>query len=754
MAASARRAYLFGDFELCVAARVLTRSGKQIQLGSKAFDVLTCLVMRTGEVVTKDELLKAVWPDAFVEEGNLTQQISALRKALGDCSGYIVTIAGKGYQFTAEVQAEPTTQLHEGPAKDIAASKTERPNLFVVESRPRIAAQPAPEEDEDEDAAPSEAKAGQKTEEPHKVYELAPGQAPPPSIGGDGQRRGKSGKILRWSAGTAAIAVLALAAYFLVARHRRIPFEHFIIQKVTDNGNVPFTAISPDGVYLASVLEDKEGNDSLWVHHIATGSERPILQDAAFRYRDVTFSPDGSFVYFRVSALENNTLPAHRTDLYRIPILGGQAARVVEGVDGPVSFIDNGRRLCFYRENAPATYAFISTAADGGDERELLTSKTPYPFEAVCAPDGRRALVEDTAGNLEIRNFGSGSTQTLLSLGHYDGWLNSPVWEPNGKGIFAVHYKSSELTRQVAFLSYPGGVLRGITSDLSEYIYLSVTAKADTIVATQMERSSAFDEIPLAGAASMQTHAFDSLHWFAWLDSHTILTSDPNSVFKRVDLTDGKAILLNVAKELAFIQPSLCGASTIVASGRGPGASGRVIYRMNLDGSAATPVTRGPNDILPECTPDGKWLLYNDNHDDTNSVVMRTSLSGGTAQKVTSGRWSSVSPDGRLIAVVDERTGRLGVFSAGNLQRLQSLPLSNAAPWVTFSPDSKSIFFLSQTKNKSVVWRQPLDGAAPIEIANIPGVIIYRMRPSPDGAKLGLTVITIKCNAILLHDVR
>jgi DNA-binding winged helix-turn-helix (wHTH) protein/Tol biopolymer transport system component len=751
MAARARRAYLFGDFELSVTARVLTRNSKPVQLGSKSFEVLTCLVLRAGEVVSKDELLKAVWPDAFVEEGNLTQQISALRKALGDCSGYIATIAGKGYQFTAEVRAEPSAQLDERPAKETAASRADRSNLFVVESRPRTAAQLAPQEDDDEDAVPSESKTDRNTEELDQVYE----SAPPPSIGAEEQHRGRTGGVLRWAAATAMVALLVITAYFLVARQRQIPFEHFTIQKATDSGNVPFTAISPDGAYLASVLEDEEGNESLWIHHIATGSERPILQDAAFRYRDVTFSPDGSFIYFRTSAFEHNAPSPHRTDLYRIPILGGQAARIAEGVDARASFIDNGRRLCFYRENTPATYAFISTAADGGDERELLTGKAPYPIEAACAPDGRRGVVEDDAGKVEIRNFRSGSALTLISLGHYDGWLRSLVWEPNGRGIFAIHYKTTELTLQLSFLSYPDGVLRGITSDLSEYTYLSVTANADTIVATQQERSSTFDEISLADPAGMQVHPLDSLHWFIWLDGHTILTSDLNGVFKRVDLTDGKGITLNVAKERALIEPVSCGPSMIVASGHEPGAQGRVIYKMSLDGSAAMPVTRGPNDILPECTPDGKLLFYNDNRDDKSPVVVRASLNGGTAQKVTSGQWSSVSPDGKMIAVVDEKSGSLGVFSTDSLQRLRSPPLpSNVGPRIAFSADSKSIFYVNQAKNKAVIWRQPLDGAAAIKIADIPRVLVYWIRPSPDGSKLGLTAITTKRNAVVLHDVR
>lgn len=104
MSLTSKRIYQFGEFELTVSARLLARDGKPVPLGSKAFEVLTCLVMRAGEVVTKDELLKTVWPESFVEEGNLSQHVFALRKALGDRAAYIVTVPGRGYQFTERVK--------------------------------------------------------------------------------------------------------------------------------------------------------------------------------------------------------------------------------------------------------------------------------------------------------------------------------------------------------------------------------------------------------------------------------------------------------------------------------------------------------------------------------------------------------------------------------------------------------------------------------------------------------------------------
>src|SRR5258705_6783201 len=104
--------YRFGQFALDSRRRTLSRAHSPVALTPKAFDVLLFLAKNPNRLVTKEELLQAVWGDTFVEEGNLTQYISHLRKALGDNpedTRLIVTIARKGYQFTASVTVAEST---------------------------------------------------------------------------------------------------------------------------------------------------------------------------------------------------------------------------------------------------------------------------------------------------------------------------------------------------------------------------------------------------------------------------------------------------------------------------------------------------------------------------------------------------------------------------------------------------------------------------------------------------------------------
>src|SRR6516225_3822222 len=99
--------YRFDRFVLDPVERLLSCDGAPVSLTPKAFDTLICLVRNQGRMVTKDELLRQVWPDTFVEEINLAVNISAIRKALGErpqqCR-FIATIPGRGYRFVAAVR--------------------------------------------------------------------------------------------------------------------------------------------------------------------------------------------------------------------------------------------------------------------------------------------------------------------------------------------------------------------------------------------------------------------------------------------------------------------------------------------------------------------------------------------------------------------------------------------------------------------------------------------------------------------------
>src|SRR3954447_3109801 len=105
MSASGDKLFEFGDFVLAPKERLLLRGVESIPLTAKAFDLLVMLVRDGGHLVSKDDLLRTVWPDTVVEEANLTVNISVLRKAFGGENGrdMIQTVPGHGYRFVVPV---------------------------------------------------------------------------------------------------------------------------------------------------------------------------------------------------------------------------------------------------------------------------------------------------------------------------------------------------------------------------------------------------------------------------------------------------------------------------------------------------------------------------------------------------------------------------------------------------------------------------------------------------------------------------
>src|ERR1035441_8150400 len=146
MATDPRIVYEFGPFHMDPDKQILLRGNDPVPVTPKAFETLLVLARRSREVVSKEELLKEVWPNSFVEESNLSQNIFLLRKALGDTAEnrqYIVTLPGRGYRFAAPVR----TVTEQGEA--LVTQARTRTQIVIEENEtetdPRLKALPIPQ---------------------------------------------------------------------------------------------------------------------------------------------------------------------------------------------------------------------------------------------------------------------------------------------------------------------------------------------------------------------------------------------------------------------------------------------------------------------------------------------------------------------------------------------------------------------------------------------------------------------------------
>jgi DNA-binding winged helix-turn-helix (wHTH) protein len=358
-----------------VTERVLMSGGEIVPLTFKAFDVLLALVERRGQIISKEELMQRVWPDSFVEESNITQNIYTLRKALGqmpDGQGYIRTVPRRGYYFAASVNE--LTDEQDGTRLQVAANES------AVQESPQEAREAAPD-------------AGIVTARNASASLLESAEVDSRS------ERQPSRSVSGWLAlhrKAAVMLLIALAGFVLafIKLNGREGLEagqagrshKMTIAALTTSGNVSCAAVSPDGKFVAYATTEKVRLSSLWIEQPATSVRRSIIPPAEARYHALTFSPDGSYIYYVAITKE---IPS-RT-LYRVSVLGGPTETILENVETAISFSPDGSRFAFRRSMSESRKSALFVAnVDGNEEREVAAVRFPERlYDPSWSPDGK-----------------------------------------------------------------------------------------------------------------------------------------------------------------------------------------------------------------------------------------------------------------------------------------------------------------------------------------------------------------------------
>ncbi len=341
--------YEFGPFRLDLDGRVLSREHQALPLPPKTFDLLVLLVQSPGRAFSKQELMNALWPDTFVEEANLSFQISVLRKALGeDGARWVETVPKHGYRFSAEVRA--TIPSDKSSIQPVTSAR----------------------------------------DEPSSVM----------------QKRG-TGKV--WLAGAAVAAALLVVATFLTIVRERRPAG----VKTSPALAVPLTAypgderapsLSPDGSRVAFSWNGP-AQDNYDIYVKLAGPGEPVqLTTSPARDESPAWSPDGRFIAFirfftpdsRSSSASSPNTPA---DLVVIPAHGGAEKTIATVFPPPIppsvrpisnlSWTPDGGWLAFGGTTSPNGPRGIWLMALDGSEQRRLTEAARHDHSPVVSPDGR-----------------------------------------------------------------------------------------------------------------------------------------------------------------------------------------------------------------------------------------------------------------------------------------------------------------------------------------------------------------------------
>ena len=566
-----------------------------------------------------------------------------------------------------------------------------------------------------------------------------------------------------------ALALLVLAAaafggYTLFHKSSAIPFEKFTIENVSNNGHVPQAAISPDGKYLLQALEEK-GLQSLWLHHVPTGSNKQVVEPAAVAYSGLTFSPDGNYIYF-VGREEKEEAYAQ---LFYAPVLGGTPTVLIKDVDSPITFSPDGHEFAFMREvHDSPTWDLILARSDGTIERSIFSKKTVLSDSYVPAwsPDGKSIVIpivqptKDALGGFLAVDVATGK-DTVVAISP-DRIFYSPTWLPDGGGLIVSDSQvdTAHLQTQLGYIAYPGGEYRPLTADTNNYGGQTISKDGKTLAAIQGRSHFEIGVAPSTEPDKLKTVPLESqlpIWRWNWSFDGKLIVPQAGTV-KSVSLDGGETSLLSDLKHIAD-QVSICGDGRYMVFrqlGRSSAASAN-LWRANLDGSNQQQLTSGLNEQAPECDRDGKWVYYIDNGDDRH--VKRVSVDGGSPEtivKVAVGTFA-LSPDGKEIASFETRELDHKLMLRQDSTVSQPMTYHDvdqrALPnGLTYTPDGKSLVYLVREKGVDNLWVQPLDGGAYRALTHFAKDRIMRAAYSFDGTKLAIAHGQRESDAVLLHD--
>ncbi len=701
--------YEFGHFCLNTQEKLLLRQGERIPLTLKAFETLLILVERHGHIVEKTEIIQRVWPDAIVEENNLNQNISAIRKALGENGHeqhFIETLPRRGYRFIGEVR-ELSSEVPAAP--DVLPLPATAPTVISETVAQAI--------------------------EPPRRQPQRPAQI-------------------------ALFSVLSLGfilgvLYFVNAKTAPSSTitPNIKINRLSATNNAWEAVVSPDGNLIAYVMGDA-GRQSLWLKQLETGTDKELLAHEEMRFRGLAFAPDGKSVYY---AQRQKTSPEHV--LYQKPIQGGEAKRLLAGVDSAVTFSPDGKQIAFVREShSKGESALVIAQADGSAERILTTRKMPnyYAVEGPSwSPDGKLLAAAAAVGAPKFHfqivtvDLANGK-ETAVGDKHWQ-WAAKIAWVNEQKlALIGRAGEAGASNNEPWLIDYPSGQAHKLLTTLNDYRSLSLSKDGRTLVTVRAETRADLWLVP--NLETTQAHRItadsasqigsDGLDWTP--DQRLIFTSlasgYKNLWIMQANGTQAKPLTTEAEDNAANPSVTANGQQVVFSSGR---AGIPRVWRIDVDGKAPTQLSNGTLDLNPFCSPLEAVVYFSQRLADKRQIY-RARIDGSEPAQALTDKLTDypvVSPDGKFVACLYQETpdspqqvAILPALGGAPLQRfdLPVFPLSS----LRWNPNGKTLTYLTRQDSAMNIWQQSLTGGAPQQLTNFNSDRIFAYAWSRDGRTL------------------
>ena len=559
--------------------------------------------------------------------------------------------------------------------------------------------------------------------------------APPPSSGGhiliDEARKHKTGTGLIVLVAAIILAAAAFGIYSFWSRRASgpMPFQYMSMEKLTNDGDAMLATVSADGHYVFTAHDDGEGRESLWMRHIATGSNKEIIPPTETRYTGMTFTPDGSYLYFV-------RIEPQRPDiavLYQVPVLGGTPQKLVEDVDSAVTFSPDGQKMAFVRNSqAEANSKLIIAHSDGSNEQVLATLPIPGYMDPAWSPDGKEiaaTLIEPggkSLGRMVTLSVTDGKEKTLYAA---TAQLLKPAWAPDGRHIFMVFFDvSTRWQGQIGEVDVRSGEFRRITNDLNDYNprSLAVTKDGQRLVAVQGQPDIRLYVMSATPNASGDVKPVDNqgdTH-VGWLKDGRLAVADFYGHIATMK-ADGSGRTVIFESNLPIVSMSVCQATNRVLLAMPDRDTKSInIFRLEASGGRVTILTHGKFDDNPACSPDGKFFVYIALVNG-KALLMRMPTDGGQPKQLTDDyvQLGTISPDGQQVAGLSvegsgvQTKGVIKVYPADGGAPIKTItPDPQMSGDIQYSQDGRALYYPVTAKGVSNIVRQSLDGGPPVPV--------------------------------------
>jgi serine/threonine protein kinase/Tol biopolymer transport system component len=549
-------------------------------------------------------------------------------------------------------------------------------------------------------------------------------------------------------------ALIVIAAIYVLSRGKAPSgsFNSMRIARVVTRSEAADTAISPDGKLLAYVVNEPAGQ-SVWIRRTASSDEAAAVPGEPGAHSDLVFSPDGNYLYYR------RRTPGDTGGLYRVPVGGGVAQRILGEIAGAPAFSPDGRRLAFVRLTASSWEASVIVAnPDGSGAFTLATARRPRFIDQhtlAWSPDGRSIacftgeatrITEAGFHLVEIRL--ADRVQRVISNQSW-AWPRSVSWAAQGDALIVNAASREDDVYQLWMVARRDGHITRITNDLSNYSRTTVTADGGTLAALQQDTSAAIWVAPSGDSARAARISGDALRSVyievGWTPAGSIVYTEPAGDYRNLWVMDAdgrnRRPLTSGAGNKGQISIARDGRYIVFKQGGG-------IWRMDADGANPVQLTHGPLDVHPDLAPDARSVVYTSFTDWSPAIggeptLWRVPIDGGPASQIAAqpASYPRVSPDGKRVGCVyfpgkDPRfsANHLAVFgldATGGFRIFDASPSEETS--LAWSPDGQALDFIVNRGGVGNIWRQPLSGGPATRVTNFMADELYTFAWSRDG---------------------